>query len=493
MIKVILIYKKIAEKDPEKIYQLIRSKNSYLLESVEGNEKVARYSFIGFNPVAKLTIKDGKINWEIFDSHLMNLKIIGTEPVEILKNLLSQFEFKGKNLARFFGGFVGYFSYDLVRYFYNLPQKTKDDLKEPDCEFVLTKNNIIFDHKEKKTYLISHQFLSPGQKIDKELCHKELENISNLLSFRSSKLVKSDLNSYIKFLFLKNSEIKNRNKFVIRRRALPEAYMFNISKRKFKENVQKAKKYISAGDILQVVLSQRLETDFDGDEFRVYHNLKQINPSPYMYYLDFGQRKLVGSSPEMLVRVEKRKIETYPIAGTRPRGRNLAEDEKLEKEMLNDEKEKAEHIMLVDLGRNDIGRVAKFGSIKVKKLMAVEKYSHVQHLVSDVSGELRDGEDEFSAFKAIFPAGTVSGAPKVRAMEIIDELEPTRRGIYSGALGYFSFNRNMDMAITIRTIIFEKDKAFIQSGAGIVADSKPEREYQETINKARAMLKALAI
>ena len=267
----------------------------------------------------------------------------------------------------------------------------------------------------------------------------------------------------------------------------------NITRKEFMSNVEVARDYIYSGDIVQVVLSQRLETESTGDKFLIYRNLKEINPSPYMYYLDFGVRKIVGSSPEMLARVEGRRVETYPIAGTRPRGKTPEEDEKLEREMLADEKERAEHVMLVDLGRNDVGRVAKYGTVKVTKFMEVEKYSHVQHMVSEVTGELKRGMDEFDAFQSIFPAGTVSGAPKVRAMEIIDELEPTKRGIYSGAVGYFSFNGNIDTAITIRTIVFERDKAYIQAGAGIVADSKPENEYIETMNKAKGMLKALEV
>ncbi|MBU4481569.1 anthranilate synthase component I [Patescibacteria group bacterium] len=481
MINVISTYKEIKEEDPEAVYKAVKSENSYLLESAEGGEKAARYSFIGFNPAAKLTIKDGKIGLEVLDPELRKLKLKGREPLEILENLISQFGLKKKPFLRFSAGFVGYFSYDLVRYFHNSKGKAKDDLKEPDCEFILAKNNIIFDHKKKKTYLISHQFSSPGQKIDRQGISKDLEEISKKIIFSvSSKINKK------KGINKSNNFLANIPLFIL------DSRNKNL-KKKFEENVKKAKKYISAGDVFQVVLSQRLETDFVGDKFRVYNNLKKINPSPYMYYLDFGERKIVGSSPEMLVRVENRKVETYPIAGTRPRGRNPKEDKELEKEMLNDEKEKAEHIMLVDLARNDLGRVAKFGSVKVKKLMAVEKYSHVQHLVSEVSGELKDDEDEFSAFKSIFPAGTVSGAPKVRAMEIIDELEPTKRGIYSGAIGYFSFNRNMDAAITIRTIIFEKNKAYIQTGAGIVAESNPEKEYQEAMNKAEAMLKAIVI
>jgi anthranilate synthase component 1 len=472
MLNVIPTYKEIKERDPEAVYNSLRGKNTYLLESAEGGEKVARFSFVGFNPVAKLTIKNGSVKFEVFDSELKGLELKGNDPLEIMRNIIFQFKLKEKPLSRFFGGFVGYFSYDLVRYFYNLRGNVREDLKEPDCEFILAKNNIIFDHKEKKTHLIHHQFTMPGQKINDSTSltiKKELEKIENgIYSARTKSPVKKQTNK-------------------------PNNFISNISKIKFKENVRKAKKYILDGDIFQVVLSQRLEINFDGDEFMVYSNLKRINPSSYMYYLDFGERKIVGSSPEMLVRVENRKVETYPIAGTRPRGKTPEEDKKLEKEMLGDEKEKAEHIMLVDLGRNDLGRVAKFGSVKVKKMMAVEKYSHVQHLVSEISGVLKEDEDEFSAFKSIFPAGTVSGAPKVRAMEIINELEPGRRGIYSGAVGYFSFTRNLDSAITIRTLIFEKDRVYIQAGAGIVADSKPEREYQETMNKAKAMLKALEV
>lgn len=467
-INVIPIYKEIKERDPGVVYSAVRSENTYLLESCEGGEKIARYSFIGFNPAAKLTVDNGKINFNLFDPDLKDLEVKGENPLEIMRNLMSQFNLKEKALSRFFGGFVGYFSYDLVRYFVDLNSNTRNDLKEPDCEFILAKNNIIFDHKEKKAYLVSHQFLPIGEEVDRTTTLEELEEISkNISSFPHYK---------------KMEEIGNSNNF-----------SSNICKREFEENVERAKEYIYAGDIFQIVLSQRLEVDFDWDKFKVYNNLKRINPSPYMYYLDFGDRKIIGSSPEMLARVENRMVETYPIAGTRPRGKTGGEDQRLETEMLNDEKERAEHVMLVDLGRNDVGRVAKFGTVKVKKFMQAEKYSHVQHIVSEVVGELKEGKDEFDALQSIFPAGTVSGAPKVRAMEIIEELEPTRRGIYSGAVGYFSFNRNMDTAITIRTVVFEKDRAYIQAGAGIVADSIPEREFQETMNKARGMLKALGV
>lgn len=467
MTNVTPVYTEIKNRDPEAVYNAVRGENTYLLESCEGGEKVARYSFIGFNPAAKLTVNNGVIDFNISDSTLKDLKIKGGNPLEVLRNLMQQFSFKEESPSRFFGGFVGYFSYDLVKYFIDLKGNARDDLKEPDCEFILAKNNIIFDHKEKKTYLISHQFLGERD-IDKEIIREELMEIAG--EFPESPTLKEGETQ---------KNLKN--------------FSSNITRKEFMSNVEVARDYIYSGDIVQVVLSQRLETESTGDKFLIYRNLKEINPSPYMYYLDFGVRKIVGSSPEMLARVEGRRVETYPIAGTRPRGKTAGEDERLEREMLQDEKERAEHVMLVDLGRNDVGRVAKYGTVKVTKFMEVEKYSHVQHMVSEVTGELKKDIDEFDAFQSIFPAGTVSGAPKVRAMEIIDELEPTKRGIYSGAVGYFSFNRNIDTAITIRTIVFERDKAYIQAGAGIVADSIPEREYQETMNKAKGMMKALGV
>jgi len=367
-------------------------------------------------------------------------------------------ELEGESSARFFGGFVGYFSYDLVRYYIELGEN-KDELNEPDCEFILAKNNIIFDHKAGKTILTQNCF---GE-CDEPRVKEALGTLASSLNFPGFKEEEE-----------KVLDIKS-----------------NMSKEKFESIVEKAKEYIVDGDIIQAVLSQRFETNFDGDSFNVFRNLKKINPSPYMYHLDFGERKIVGSSPEMLTRVEGKRVLTYPIAGTRKRGDTPERDKELEKELLADEKERAEHLMLVDLGRNDVGRVAKFGSVKVNKFMGIEKYSHVQHIVSEVEGELTDDKDAFDAFKSIFPAGTVSGAPKIRAMEIIDELEPSKRGIYAGSVGYFSFNGNMDTAISIRTLVFEGKKAYMQAGAGIVADSQPELEFKETQNKARGMLKAL--
>jgi len=443
--------------DPDSAYAAVRDRDTYLLESADGGEKVARYSFIGFNPVAKLTIKDDKVEFKSDDPRLGRLKAEGSDPLDVLRNIMSQFEYHG-NSAGFFGGFVGYFSYDLVRHYVKL-DKIKDDLKEPDCEFVLCKNNIIFDHRANKTLLTQNEFNG----FDRAAVKNELDGIAagfDFPKFKESGRRQIDISS-------------------------------NMTDRHFRGMVRKAIRYIKDGDVIQTVLSQRFETDFDGDSFDVFRNLKRINPSPYMYHLDFGERKVVGSSPEMMARVEGRKVVTYPIAGTRKRGETNEEDARLEAELLKDKKERAEHLMLVDLGRNDIGRVARFGTVKVKKFMTVEKYSHVQHLVSEVEGELVDGKDCFDAFKSIFPAGTVSGAPKVRAMEIINELEPCRRGIYAGSVGYFSFNGNMDSAITIRTLVFEGSKAYMQAGAGIVADSKPDKEYEETVDKAKVMVKAL--
>ena len=445
-------------RDPDSAYAAVRGKDTYLLESAEGGEKVARYSFIGFNPVAKLVIKNGQINLTTDDPALDGLEVGGRDPLEVLQNLMCQFRLVGGNNIRFFGGLVGYLAYDLVRYYIDLDEN-RDDLREPDCEFVLTKNNIIFDHKAGKTLLTQNEF---GE-CDEAATIRELNELAS--SFEFPKFDSSEKNDI--------------------------HISCNMSERQFRKMVRTTLRYIREGDIIQAVLSQRFETEFGGDAFGVFRNLKRINPSPYMYYLDFGDRKIVGSSPEMLIRVEGRKMFTYPIAGTRKRGTTEEEDKKLEKELLANEKERAEHLMLVDLGRNDIGRVAKFGSVRVNKFMSVEKYSHVQHLVSEVEGELRNDKNPFDALKSIFPAGTVSGAPKVRAMEIINELEPSRRGIYAGSVGYFSFNGNMDTAITIRTLVFEGETAYMQAGAGIVADSRPELEYRETVNKAEGMLKAL--
>jgi len=446
-------------------YGSLRAQDTYFLESAEGGEKVARYSFIGVDPMLKLTFAEGKPNLQAFDGGVGDAIAEGADPLSCLQNLMNSFETKPEDFARFIGGFVGYFSYDIIRYIEKLGESPKDDLGQPDCELILAKNNLIFDHVAKKIFLTSN-FLEGSESAAEDEVARLEAHLKDLDSTASSP--KLTLGGDVDFTS-------------------------NMTQAEYEAAVRASVEYIKAGDVFQVVPSQRLSADYSGEHLDVYRILKEINPSPYMFFLDYGDRKIVGSSPEMLARVEGDVVTTYPIAGTRGRGKTSAEDKKLEEEMLASEKERAEHVMLVDLGRNDLGRVSEFGSVKVDKFMGVEKYSHVQHIVSEVTGKLRKDKNAFDALASIFPAGTVSGAPKVRAMEIIDELEPTRRGVYAGAVGYFSFNGNMDTAITIRTLVFEKSKAFVQAGAGVVADSVPEHEYKETLKKARALVNALGV
>jgi len=350
---------------------------------------------------------------------------------------------------RFAGGAVGYISYDAVRYWEKLPQQATDDLGFPDVEMGIFDDGIVLDHKQKRAY---YYYYGENRLPEIEALVKQpVEN--EALTFQEPKV--------------------------------------NVSQNRFERAVEKAKEYVKRGHIFQGVLSKRYDFQIHGDLTEFYRALRAINPSPYMYFFKMGERQIVGSSPEMLVRVENRTVETFPIAGTTPVVENPAENRRLAKELLADPKECAEHVMLVDLARNDVGRIAKFGSVRVPEFMQVHRYSHVQHIVSRVVGDLREEYDCYDALRAVFPAGTVSGAPKVRAMEIIEELEPTRRGPYAGAVGYFSYNGNADFAITIRTLFAEKDQAHIQAGAGIVADSVPEREWFETEHKAGALMKAL--
>jgi anthranilate synthase component 1 len=350
---------------------------------------------------------------------------------------------------RFAGGAVGFISYDAVRYWEKLPRKAADDLGFPDVEMGIFDDGIVFDHKQRRAYYYYYS-------------QNRLSEIENAIRQPPE-----------------NVSLTHTKPTV------------NIAKEHFEGAVEKAKKYVTQGDIFQVVLSKRFNFDFKGDLTEFYSALRAINPSPYMYFYKSGSRQIVGSSPEMLARTENRTVETFPIAGTRPSTQNAGENRRLAKELLSDPKERAEHVMLVDLARNDVGKIAKFGSVRVPEFMQVHRYSHVQHIVSHVVGDLREEYDCYDALRAVFPAGTVSGAPKVRAMEIIEELEPTRRGPYAGAVGYFSYNGNADFAITIRTLFAEKNHAHIQAGAGIVADSVPEREWFETEHKAGALMKAL--
>lgn len=456
-------------------------REAYLLESREGDDKKARYSIIGFDPAFKFAVTDGILTTKSYNVVIAEAMAdvvaedINLNPLSVIKGFLNEFRIDGvPDRYRFIGGFVGYLSYDFIRYLMDLDESTLNSLGQPDCEFLLTNKNVVIDHNVKKAFLISNEF-----------CDGPTKDIS------------SDASCVNVSELLKEAEVPDNQA----PSSIVGNFRSNMEQADYEQSVRVAKDYIRAGDIFQVVLSQRLEADFAPEgHFEFYKILSEVNPSPYMYLLDFGERKIVGASPEMLVRVAglpqagkgHRKVESCPIAGTRRRGVTEEEDKRLEVEMLNDEKECAEHLMLVDLSRNDIGKVSEFGTVKTTKFMYPEKYSHVQHIVTDVEGELRADKDEFDALKATFPAGTVSGAPKVRAMEIIEELEPTRRGVYAGCVGYFSFNHSMDTAITIRTAVFERGKVYIQAGAGIVADSDPEREYKETLSKCAALLACIS-
>lgn len=446
------------------------SKYCFLLESVEGGEKWARYSFVGRNPF--LIVKSQGERTEIFDKN-GSMEIKEGNPLNIIKELMESF--KGAsipNLPRFNGGAVGFFGYDLVRYSESLPNVPEDDLKLPESHFMFMDELLVFDHLKQKIHIIVNMHIK--------------ENVERAYNGAIARL-----KEIYREIITTRWKIEDRFKPDIDKQVRQLSFKSSITKEKFCENVEKAKRYIKNGDIFQVVLSQRLEVETEQKPFNVYRVLRVLNPSPYMYYLKFDDYFLTGSSPEMLVRVEEDNVETCPIAGTRKRGATKEEDKELEKDLLADEKETAEHMMLVDLGRNDIGRVSQFGSVEVKDLMHIERYSHVMHIASNVKGRLRVGKTAFDALVSVLPAGTLSGAPKIRAMEIIDELETTKRGTYGGAIGYLSFNGNLDSCITIRTILFKGNKAYVQSGAGIVADSVPEKEYEETINKAMALLKAL--
>ncbi len=457
---------------PVDVYRAVKeqtgSKYTYLLESCEGDEKSARYSFVGYTPIGRISIdKTGtSITGDIFSEE----KTKGTDPIDTIKQTIGHtLVVNAKEMPRFLGGAVGYFSYDLIRYWLPYFEEKKSELQTPDAEFIFTKDNIAFDHKTREIEIVSCAFGRDEKELrdDYGAAENRLDEIEEIILsaertdtvFREPK--KLDSNS-------------------------------NTTKKEYENMVESSKKYIRAGDIFQVVVSKRINADA-ADPFETYLALKELNPSPYLYYLEFGDLVIAGSSPEMLVRVEGNRVITRPIAGTIARGRTERQDRALAAEMLNDPKERAEHVMLVDLHRNDIGKVCKYGTVKASELMIIERFSHVQHIVSTVEGILNDKYDAYDALRGTFPAGTVSGAPKVRAMEIINELEKERRGPYAGAVGYFGLDGNMDFAITIRTLIQKGKKAYVQAGAGIVADSVPEKEWYESSAKAEALMKALTM
>ncbi len=445
------------------------SHHAFLLESVEGGDNMARYSFLGRNPYRIVRSSGRKVTIE----HLRRNETVttpDTDVFDVLHRFMDEFvEVKLSGLPRFRCGAVGYLGYDNVRLIEHLPDPPADDLNLPDAIWCFYDSLAAFDRLKHQIVLIANVFITPGSDLDEKYTQatERIQGLEHDLQtpFRSPDPV----------------------------RLGSEQLTSNFAREDFEAVVTEAKQRIYEGDIFQVVLSQRFSLSFEGDPFNLYRALRQVNPSPYLFYLDMGEVSLIGSSPEVLVRVEEKHAELLPIAGTRPRGETPEEDEQLARDLLADAKERAEHLMLVDLGRNDLGRISKLGSVTVDRYAYVERYSHVMHIVSAVSGLLRDNMTTMDVLRACFPAGTVSGAPKVKAMEIIDELEPTRRGIYAGAVGYIDFSGNMDMCIAIRTMVVQENHIFIQAGAGIVADSMPALEYEETKNKARALRQALFI
>ena len=464
---------------PVSVYLKLQGRGpSFLLESVEKAEQVGRYSFLGFDPRQQIIAYGRRVVMIHSDGHSETRRLPeGKDPLHVVAAELSQYQPVApiheavSGLPRFYGGAVGYLGYDMVRFFERLPETSRDELDLPDLHLMVTDTLVVFDHVRHRVLVFANAHVPPGTDLDAAYD----EAIRRLDAVESQ--VRAPMPSLPVAPGYSDCELRS-----------------NMSQSQFESAVLQAKEYIAAGDIFQTVLSQRLSRPTRADPFSIYRTLRRINPSPYMFFLDLGDDPptyLVGSSPEVLVRLQDRTAEVRPLAGTRPRGKDMDEDRALEADLMADPKERAEHVMLVDLGRNDLGRVCEFNTVRVPELLATERYSHVIHLVSHVTGKLREDVDAYDLLRATFPAGTVSGAPKVRAMEIIEELEGVRRGPYAGAVGYFGFNGNMDTCITIRTILVRGDIAYLQAGAGIVADSDPTRERQETFHKARALSMAI--
>lgn len=442
--------------------------HAFLLESAEQGEKLGRYSFLGLKPKAILICKAGKI------AVSPKKKFPAVKPpldlLDGIKKILRCYTLANPErfTSGFCGGFVGYLSYENVERFENIRLRAKPGLPIPEAIFFLTEELLIFDHLRKTLSII----------VLAEISNSNLKRL-----YKNAAAAAARLTAKLRRPLHRAPLSKTKNKNL-----KPES---NMTAAHFKQKVNRIQEYIKAGDCIQVVFSQRLALPAVKNDFQIYRALRSVNPSPYMFYFRSGKYRLIGSSPELLVKKTGRRAEIRPIAGTRPRGQTPFEDSIQEENLKKSKKEMAEHLMLVDLGRNDLGRVCQFNSIRIQNFARVERYSHVMHLVSDIVGKLKNGADAFALLKAAFPAGTVSGAPKVRAMQIIDELEPDKRGPYAGSLGYFSFNQDMDMCITIRTIFTDGDHLYLQAGAGIVKDSSPEKEYQETVNKAKALIQAI--
>ncbi|MFZ5774966.1 MAG: anthranilate synthase component I [Thermodesulfobacteriota bacterium] len=451
--------------------------HAFLFESLEGGEKWGRYSFIGLDPLVTFESRGDRVT--------IRRGVAAEEqqgdPLTALKALLASFNACNSEMAcdpdllpRFFGGAVGFLGYDMVRFMERLPESNPPLADFPDSAFMVPRIVLIYDNLRQRLTVVN-LVETRGQQDLAGLHARAVAEIDAIIE-RLRRPVPADyVGSH------GNGQVA------------PHAFTSNMSKEGFEAMVEKAKEYIKAGDIIQVVLSQRFHTQTDLPPFKLYRALRHINPSPYLFYIKLGDLVQIGSSPEILVRLEQDEIELRPIAGTRRRGKTEEEDLALEQELLADPKERAEHLMLVDLGRNDVGRVAQYGSVEVRDLLVIERYSHVMHIVSGVHGRLSPGKDQFDVLRACFPAGTVSGAPKIRAMEIIEELEPARRGPYAGSVGYFGFSGNMDLCITIRTFVMKGNDLWVQAGAGIVADSVPELEYQETVNKSMGLRRAVEL
>lgn len=441
---------------------------SFLLESVEGGEQIGRYSFLGVNPKGVITVKGGQITRILHGVTTTRPLAKGQDPLGAIKQEFARVKpVKVPGLPRFVGGAVGFLSYDAVRYFERLPDTAIDELDVPEAAFLLPDTLVIFDHAKHQLIVLAnaHNTGDPDAAYDQAVA--QVEEIVAAL--------REPLPFVPQPAEPLNDELKS-----------------NMPRERYEDMVRAAKEYIAAGDAFQIVMSQRFTRKTSASPLAIYRALRMLNPSPYMFFLNFGEDfSLIGASPEMMVRLEDGVATVRPIAGTRKRGADDAEDAVLADELMKDPKERAEHVMLVDLGRNDLGRVCVYGTVKVPKMMYIERYSHVMHIVSEVNGKIRPGMDAFDLLRATFPAGTLSGAPKVRAMEIIEELEGTRRGTYAGTVGYFSFDGSMDTCITIRSVLMRGDTLTLQAGAGIVADSNPSLEFEESINKAKAVAAAI--
>ena len=465
-----IIYTSKKVKNDDDISNLIDNflleKNSFIFESVEKGKIKGRYTIFGKNP-DKIWEFNNNNSFLIKDNKRLKLR---NKPSELIEKIIEDFKFEiPKNLPSISSLISGYFSYDSIRYIENIPNNCKDDLKIPDVRLLRPQTLIVHDNLKKKIFYIINIFADQNIK-DYKRRYSEIKSELNLLLIQS----KIKKNYYKNFNIEKNIKVKS-----------------NTPKKRFLSMINKAKNFIKIGDIFQVVLSQRFEAKLTKSPLEIYKKLRVTNPSPFMFFFNFKDFQIIGASPEILVRLRDNKITVRPIAGTRPRGKNLSQDKFYEKDLLKDKKELSEHLMLLDLGRNDAGKVSKINSVKVTESFVIEKYSHVMHIVSNVVGEYNNKFSRFKSLLAGFPAGTVSGAPKIRAMEIIDELEKTKRKVYAGGIGYFSANGEFDTCIALRTAVAKKDKFYVQAGAGIVADSKPLKEYEETVNKAKALINAL--